>query len=401
VFTNYMSFIQHCAKLKLTMLVVDANDVSQYTQRDEARQSPVLHNAVHSLLDGLRDRDDIEVEVLYGRKHALDDEDRWEGGLHFVPVSYKTLPIPGIGGPYLGRTLALLRYLKNSKPDLVHAQGTERESGLVAALAGFPSILTLHGNLTEIAKSMGAKPLSYFGLASRLERFALGRVSGVHCISKHTQTSVAGRARQTWIIPNAVSSHYFNVTPQARDQPQVVCMSGISEWKNPILLAKASDALHSAFPGSQIQFFGACDKAHPYGRAFLDALESRPWCFFHGRSSPEVLAEALSRATCAVLPSKQENFGLALAEAMAAGVPCIGSDVGGIPDVIRHGKTGLLFPEGDQAALERCLIEIHQNPAMAQHMAIFGKADAQARFSKKEVATAHLRMYQELINARS
>ena len=378
------------------MLVVDSNEVSRYIQRDETRLSPVLHNAVHSLLDGLKDRDDIEIEVVYGRNHAREGEARREGCLHFVPVPYKTLPIPGIGGPYLGRTLALLRYLRKSKPDLIHAQGTERESGLVAALAGFPSILTLHGNLTEIAKSMGASPFSYFGLASRLERFALGRVSGVHCISKHTQTSVAGKARRTWVIPNAVSPRYFDVTRQGSDVPRIVCMSGISEWKNPILLARASDAFHAEFPQGEVHFHGACDENHPYGRAFLDALKSRPWCIFHGRSTPDGLVEALSRATCAVLPSTQENFGLALAEAMAAGVPCIGSNAGGIPDVITHGKTGLFFLSGNEAELADCLLEIHRNPERASVLALAGKREALQRFTEKSVAEAHVRMYEDL-----
>lgn len=388
-----MLFFQHLGKLKIAMLVVDANDVSQYTQRDEARQSPVLHNAVHSLLSGLKERDDVEIQIVYGRNKVQEGENRWEGCLHFVPVPYKSLPVPGIGGPYLGRTLALLRYLRRSKPDLVHAQGTERESGLVAALAEFPSILTLHGNLTEIAKSMGASPFSYFGLASRLERFALGRVSGVHCISEHTLASVSRRARKTWVIPNAVSPRYFDVTRQGSDVPRIVCMSGISEWKNPILLAKASDAFHAEFPQGEVHFHGACDENHPYGRAFLDALKSRPWCIFHGRSTPDGLVEALSRATCAVLPSTQENFGLALAEAMAAGVPCIGSDAGGIPDVIHHGETGLLFPEGDWAALAVCLIEIHRNPKQAEAMSRAGRKDALDRFTIDAVANAHVQMY--------
>lgn len=381
------------------MLVVDANDVSQYSQRDETRRSPVLHNAVHSLLDGLRDREDLEIEVLYGRGLPADGEDRWEGCLHFIPVRYRPSPLPGIGGPFVGRALALLRRLRESAPDLVHAQGTERESGLVAALAGLPSVLTLHGNLSEIARAMGAGPFTYFGLASRLERFALRRVSGVHCISDHARRSVAGRARRAWIIPNAVDPHYFGVRRRFSAEPRVVCVSGISEWKNPILLAEASDALREAFPAAEVHFFGACNEEHPYGRAFMAALQGRPWCVFHGKASPGDLQEALAAATCAVLPSKQENFGLALAEAMAAGVPCIGSDAGGIPDVVRHGQTGLLFPEGDGEALAHCLLEIHRNPVRAEALAAAGRRDACERFSVEVVAAAHVAMYRELVKS--
>jgi glycosyltransferase involved in cell wall biosynthesis len=175
-------------------------------------------------------------------------------------------------------------------------------------------------------------------------------------------------------------------------------MSGISEWKNPILLAKASDALHAEFPGTEVHFYGACDVNHPYGSAFLDVLKSRPWCISHGNSKMETLLKALSEATCAVLPSKQENFGLALAEAMAAGVPCIGSNAGGIPDVIVHNKTGLLFENNTEASLASCLLDLHRNRGMADALAIAGREDARQRFTAESIAVAHVRMYQELLN---
>jgi len=386
-------------KLRIGMLVVDANDHSSFQHRDHSRRSPVLHTAIHNLLDGLRARDEIEVEVIYGAQDAVDGDDRWEGSLHYVPVAYKPMPVPGLGGPFLARTLALLRYLRKSKPDIIHAQGTERESGLVAALASCPSVLTLHGNMTEIARSLNAGLFSYFGLASALERFALARVSGVHCISSYTRDCVLRRAPRTWIIPNAVSPCYFDIHPKNCGSPRVVCIAGISEWKNPILLIKASEELHAEFPNTQVHFYGACDGTHPYGRAFLDAIEKHPWCVFHGQCSTDLLLTALKDATCAVLPSKQENFGLSLAEAMAAGVPCIGSDTGGIPDVITDQITGLLFPSGDADALADRLIEIHRDRQQAEKMAAAGKEDASKRFTAGAVADAHIKMYREIAHA--
>lgn len=383
-------------KLRIAMLVVDANEVTDYVEKDIRRQSPVLHNAVHSLLDGLRRRDDLEIEVIYGRRKPEEGEDRWEGNLHFVPVPYDNLPLPGMGGPFFGRALALLRHLRKTNPDIVHAQGTERESGFVAALCGLPSILTLHGNMTEIAASMKARPFSYFGLAATLEKFALGRVSGVHCISGHTRQSVSWRARRTWIIPNAVSRDFFEVARKPSGKPHVVCMSVISEWKNTLLLVKASDRLHAEFPDAEIHFHGDCNEGLPYGRAFMDSIADRPWCIFHGKSSLDKIRAALSIATCAVLPSIQENFGLALAEAMAAGVPCIGSDAGGIPDVISHGTTGLLFASNREEELSDRLLEIHRDPAQAATLGAAGRADALRRFTVEAVADAHAEMYHEL-----
>lgn len=379
------------------MLVVDANEASGFVERDTSRTSPVLHNAIHNLLAGLKNHEDLEIEIIYGRRQPGEGEDRWDGNLHYVPVVYDNAPLPGIGGPFFGRVLAILRYLKRTRPDqIIHAQGTERESGFVAALARRPSVLTLHGNLTEIATSMNAGPFSYLGLASRLEKFTLSRVSGVHCISHHTRKSVSSRARKTWIIPNAVSPEFFKVTNKPSLPPHVVCTSVVSEWKNTILLVKAGDRLHAEFPDCEIHFFGDCNEGHPYGQMFIESLKSRPWCVFHGKSSLETITASLRIATCAVLPSIQENFGLSLAEAMAAGVPCIGSDAGGIPDVVRHGTTGLLFTSNDEDELSERLLEIHRHPDRSAILAAAGREDALRRFTVEAVADAHVEIYREL-----
>src|SRR6478609_4421555 len=97
-------------KLRIAMLVVDANDHLDDQGRDGSRQSPVLHTAIHNLLDGLKSRDDIEVEVIYGARDVDDVASRWDGSLHYIALPYKSLPIPGMGGSYLGRLLAISKY---------------------------------------------------------------------------------------------------------------------------------------------------------------------------------------------------------------------------------------------------------------------------------------------------
>jgi glycosyltransferase involved in cell wall biosynthesis len=385
--------------LKIAMLVVDANEVSGLTHRDESQRSPVVHSAIQNLLNGLRGRDDIQVFVVYGRRAPQESEIRQEGCLHYLPVSYGPVAfVPGMGGAFLGRTLALVRAVRKLKPDLVHGQGTERESGMVAALTGFPSVLTLHGNMRELARSLPAPRLSYFGLAAMLERWVLPRVSMVHCISTHTQKSVKRLARATKIIPNAVAPIFFDVVNHPAEHPVVVCMAGIAEWKNPLVLVKASDSLHRYDPKTKIHFYGYCNPEHPYGRAFLEALESRPWCVHHGHSTQATLLNALASATCSVLPSKQENFGLALAEAMAAGVAVLGANVGGIPDVIQNEVTGLLFDPDNPDELAQLLIDLHADKGKMQRLADAGRAEAIRRFSIESVTAAHLQMYHELLS---
>lgn len=378
------------------MLVTDSNERSNLTRCDPSRPSPVLHPAEENLLTGLRKLEGLEIDVIYAKADPLPDDFRQDGNCRFVPVSYKPVGVAGIRSFYVGRLKALRKHLRSNRYDVVHGQGTERECGLAASLAHGASVITLHGNLAQIAKTLKAPRFSYFWTAALLETWAVKRASGVHCISSHTRRCVESLARRTWIIPNSVSPAWFKVVRKPSQSPWVACVADITEWKNPILLAKASDALHLAFPDAEVHFFGACHEQHPYAKAFLKEVGTRPWCVFHGKSSAVELEHALSHATSLVLPSKQENFGLVLAEAMAAGVPTLGADVGGIPDVVRDGATGLLFAPDDSDALGQALISLHADPQKMNRLTVKGREEALARFSSDVVAEAHLKMYREL-----
>ncbi|HID49150.1 MAG TPA: glycosyltransferase family 1 protein, partial [Chromatiales bacterium] len=84
-----------------------------------------------------------------------------------------------------------------------------------------------------------------------------------------------------------------------------------------------------------------------------------------------------------VLASKEETFGLVLAEAMRAGTAVIGSRAGGVPEIIDAGKTGLLFTTGDAGDLARGLRQLLGDPELRQRLARAGEAFADRQFSEE------------------
>lgn len=385
--------------MKIAMIVLDANDASGMSHRDYDRLSPVLHPAIENLLAGLRGyENEVQIEVWYGTRSSSLQEFRRDGNIHYHPVFYRNLPIPGMGGGFAGRTLALLRAIRKSDAHLLHAQGTERECGLVAALSRKISLLTLHGNFREIVRSMQSKAFSNFWICAKLESFILPRVSAVHALSRHTQASVAGLAKGCSIIPNAVSDAFFEVVPEPTAHPNIHCVAGINEWKNPLALVHASDLLRNQHPNTEIHFHGFCNPLHPYGGLFLEEVAKRPWCKFHGVSTSSKIAHHFKHATCLALPSLQENFGLAAAEAMAAGVPVVASDAGGLKDVVQHEITGYSYPLDQTDGLLAGLLHIHQNAAYRAELAVNAREYAKRHFKKEVVAEAHLNLYQQLID---
>ncbi|HEX9802566.1 MAG TPA: glycosyltransferase family 4 protein [Gammaproteobacteria bacterium] len=83
------------------------------------------------------------------------------------------------------------------------------------------------------------------------------------------------------------------------------------------------------------------------------------------------------------LTTIEETFGLVLVEAMRAGVAVLGSDRGGVPEIIRHGANGLLFRSGDAADLYAQLGRYYREPELRARLAAAGKADADQRFNEQ------------------
>ncbi|MGO4527674.1 N-acetyl-alpha-D-glucosaminyl L-malate synthase BshA [Paenibacillus sp. 2TAF8] len=77
------------------------------------------------------------------------------------------------------------------------------------------------------------------------------------------------------------------------------------------------------------------------------------------------VAQVISMADILMLPSEKESFGLVALEAMACGVPTIGSEAGGIPELVLHGKTGFLSPIGDTKSMAENAIRLLTNESLA------------------------------------
>jgi glycosyltransferase involved in cell wall biosynthesis len=103
-------------------------------------------------------------------------------------------------------------------------------------------------------------------------------------------------------------------------------------------------------------------KAAPLGVAFL------------GFVPLEELPALLAQATVFALPTLSEPFGIAFLDAMACGVPCVGTRIEAVPEIVRDGVTGLLVPPGEPEALAAALERLLGDPAGARAMGARGRA---------------------------
>jgi len=102
-----------------------------------------------------------------------------------------------------------------------------------------------------------------------------------------------------------------------------------------------------------------------------------------------------------LMPSELEAFGLAALEAMACGVPSIGTNAGGVPELITHGVDGFLEEVGDLDAQAARVVELLTNHRLHQRMAAAARHTAASRFSTEQIIPHYERYYQEICGVKS
>jgi len=130
-----------------------------------------------------------------------------------------------------------------------------------------------------------------------------------------------------------------------------------------------------------------------------------PFIEFTGRVDRNTLFVQYQQADLLVLPSvtmngQTEGLGVVLLEAMAAGVPVIGSRTGGIPDIIEDGVNGLLVPPGDPGALADAILSILSDPDLADRFRTAGLQTVQERFSWDSIADRFIQVYKKALYKR-
>lgn len=378
-------------KLKIAILTSDKRD----HDRDYAEPTPQFGTAPEALLVGLAMLPEAEVHVVSCVQKPVTSPERIAAN-----IFYHSLLVPKMGWMrtgFQGCIRAVRRKLSEIQPDIVHGQGTERDCALSAVFSGFPNVLTIHGNMRLIAAVNHERPFSYNWLAARLEGFVLPRTGGVVCITNHTREAVKELARRTWLLPNAVDPRFFDVVPapDPAGPPIGLCVGSVCFHKNQNAFIRALDPLARTMK-FRIVFFGQVGK-DAYGAEFLQLVKERPWCEFAGWAGRDQLKDNLRRASFLVLPTREDNCPMVVLEAMAAGMPVLASNIGGVPDLIQPEKTGLFCDPQEPESFARGVGRFLDDAVLSGRLATAAKAEARTRFHPEIIARGHLEIYREVL----
>ncbi len=129
------------------------------------------------------------------------------------------------------------------------------------------------------------------------------------------------------------------------------------------------------------------------GGGNTDNLKQQAWnlgiwdkCYFTGFMSDDDLDKFQTIADCAVFPSLYEPFGIVALESFAAKVPVVVSSTGGLPEVVRHSKTGIVTHTNNPDSLAWGILEVLQNPDYAKFLVANAYKDLARRFNWKDLA---------------
>ncbi|MBD2313023.1 glycosyltransferase family 4 protein [Desertifilum sp. FACHB-1129] len=144
------------------------------------------------------------------------------------------------------------------------------------------------------------------------------------------------------------------------------------------------------------------------GGGNTDHLKRQAWnlgiwdrCYFTGFLSDADLDRFQTVADCAVFPSLYEPFGIVALESFAARVPVVVSDTGGLPEVVRHTKTGVVTWTNNPDSLAWGILEVLRNPGYAQWLIDNAYEDLDRRFSWPKIAKQTETVYQRVVQERS
>jgi len=258
-----------------------------------------------------------------------------------------------------------------------------------AARGGAPYILYCDSN---IAYSKRGAPFSAAGKLSQRE----------YAAALKREQAVYAAADRIWVMSDALAQSFrtdfrqpaekivtiyagMNNPPNAvhcaSGPPRILFVGKDHLRKGSTVLLEAFELVSRAVPGAEL---------HMVGPASVES--SNPRVIAHGvlsRSTPAgraLLDELFSSASVFCMPSRYEPFGIAFVEAMSAGLPCIGTDAWAMPEIIEHGITGWLVPDGSVETLAKTLISALRDPALCARMGALGRERAFARFTWRHVA---------------
>ena len=282
---------------------------------------------------------------------------------------------------------AFFRELKRLHPALIHAHfAVDGAAALpIAEHLRIPLVVTLHGydvTSSDRALSNSVEGRLYLRRRERLWKQA----STFLCVSRFIRDQAIAKGfprEKLQILYTGTDLSLFTESNAPRDPNLIVFVGRLVEKKGMRHLLDALEIVREHHPAAHVVCIGTGPlEAELRQRVTASSLP----CIFLGAQPQDVVKRTLAQARIFCAPSvtaasgDSEGLGMVFAEAQAMGTPVVSFHHGGIPEVVLDGRTGLLAPEGDSAALAQRMLSLLKNEACWQRFSGCGRQYVRKNF---------------------
>ena len=267
-------------------------------------------------------------------------------------------------------------------------------------------IITLHGtDITLVGRDPALLPVTRLSL---LHSDALAVPSEYLRQAAHVELSLP-TALPIEVIPNFVDADYFRPAPR---RPEVLRERlGLPAGAPPPLLVHVSNFRPLKRVDDAVRILAAVRREIPAVLALVGDGPERPRAEALARElgladvvrflgAQLDFRDVLQQADAFLLPSETEGFGLAALEALACGVPVVGSRVGGLPEVVADGQTGFLCPPGDVPAMAAAVLRLLGDPELQRTMARAARESVERKWRREPLLDRWEAYYRRVLAAR-
>ncbi len=236
------------------------------------------------------------------------------------------------------------------------------------------------------------------GAIGKAFRWMLKRACAVTAISSYLaeETKHFGYRRPVKLLPNGVALEAFPRRKPSYDKgsPPVVITVGRLVAKNGTdILIRAFAEVRKEIPSALCHIIGDGPE-RPSLEALAGKLNISPAVIFKGSIPYHEVAQYLARADVFVRPSRSEGMGNAFVEALAAGLPVVGTPVEGILDIIKDGENGFFAAVDSIRDIAEKMVRLLKDPGLRQRLGKNGAAMARERFSWDVIARGYAGVFQ-------
>ena len=288
---------------------------------------------------------------------------------------------------------ALYMICRQGHPDLIH---TTPDYSFFSKRKDTPLVITFHNYVLDRWMRSYSSPLQRLHYATDLKwitRLSVARADVITAVSHFTADQVVrelGLQTRVRVIYNGVDEHSF--APRKRNtanggKVRVLFSGNLIPRKGSDLLPDIVDRLN---PGIELLY--------TTGLRSKQRLPDHPSVKCVGQVAFEDMPELYNSVDILLFPTIREGFGLAAAEAMACGLPVVTTDCSALPELVDHGKGGMLCPPGDSGAFADSINQLADSVSLRREMGEYNRARVEQQFTAHRMIRNYISLFEETLD---